>query len=111
LPERYSRFSHQVDHVVPPRHGGSNDLDNLAWSCFYCNNNKGTDLGTFDPQTKRRAWLFNPREMRWNDHFEIDTKGLFSGKTSEGRATIYLLDMNNAKRVEIRQLLIENTLW
>lgn len=96
--------------MIPPRHGGSDELPNLAWACFYCNNNKGTDLGTFDPQSKSRVWLFNPREQLWNVHFSLDSSGLISGKTSEGRATIQLLDMNNTKRVEIRQLLIENGL-
>ena len=32
---------HQVDHVIAEQHGGMTNLENLAWSCFYCNHYKG----------------------------------------------------------------------
>ena len=26
-----------VEHVIAKKHGGKDDLDNLAWSCIFCN--------------------------------------------------------------------------
>jgi hypothetical protein len=38
----------QVDHIIPIRSGGTNDIDNLNPSCRYCNNYKRTmDIETF----------------------------------------------------------------
>ncbi len=107
-----ARLSHQVDHIVPPRHGGTNDFDNnLAWACFRCNNGKGTDIGTIDITTGQRVWLYNPREQRWDDYFEIQETGHILGKTPEGRATARLLNMNYEPEVEARRLLIKHGLW
>jgi hypothetical protein len=111
LLDSLARLSHQVDHVVPPRHGGSDELINLAWACFRCNNGKGTDIGTVDITTNQRVWLFNPREQKWDEHLELEVTGLIIGKSSEGRATARLLDMNVETEVEARRLLIENNLW
>lgn len=38
----------QVDHILPQRNGGNNELDNLNPSCRLCNHYKrGNDLETF----------------------------------------------------------------
>ncbi|MFK7947321.1 MAG: HNH endonuclease [Saprospiraceae bacterium] len=39
-------FSCQIDHIISIKHGGDNDKDNLAYSCIYCNRNKGSDIGS-----------------------------------------------------------------
>ncbi|MCB9457896.1 MAG: HNH endonuclease, partial [Anaerolineaceae bacterium] len=44
LPDAFGYYSHQVDHILPVKHQGSSDLDNLAWACFECNNAKGSDI-------------------------------------------------------------------
>ena len=31
----------EVDHILPRRHGGSDDLSNLQALCYKCNANKG----------------------------------------------------------------------
>lgn len=31
----------QIDHIMPKSRGGSNAMDNLAWSCAKCNSEKG----------------------------------------------------------------------
>jgi 5-methylcytosine-specific restriction endonuclease McrA len=60
IPDHVTHFSHQIDHIIPPRHGGSNELPNLAWACFHCNNNKGTDIATYDLTTRKPVFLYNP---------------------------------------------------
>src|SRR5579885_2087602 len=30
-------YPHEPDHVIAEKHGGATSLENLAWSCFYCN--------------------------------------------------------------------------
>lgn len=52
LPASVAFFPHEVDHVIAEKHGGATDADNLALACWRCNRHKGSDLGSFDPQTK-----------------------------------------------------------
>jgi 5-methylcytosine-specific restriction endonuclease McrA len=99
-------YSFQIDHIISIKHGGTSDVDNLAYSCSMCNQNKGTDLGTYLPDSKRLVRLFNPRKDSWNGHFEVQD-GVFTGKTNIGLATIKVLDLNNIDRIILRQTLIE----
>jgi 5-methylcytosine-specific restriction endonuclease McrA len=39
MPEIAVLVSHEVDHVIAEKHGGSTDKDNLALSCTVCNIN------------------------------------------------------------------------
>ncbi|HMC89699.1 MAG TPA: hypothetical protein VKI17_09125 [Gemmataceae bacterium] len=50
--------------------------------------------------------LFNPRRRRWDRHFIWKGPRLV-GLTPCGRATISVLNMNAAHRIELRELLIE----
>lgn len=109
-PDGISAYPHHADHIVARKHGGQNDLENLAWACFQCNTNKGSDLTTFDPDTKKLVRLFNPRIQRWNDHFEFQDV-LIVGKTAVGRATVQLLQMNHADQIETRSRLMNSGLW
>ncbi len=109
LPESLSKYSHQVDHIFPPRHGGSDDIDNLAWACFKCNNHKGTDIATIE--NGKLIPLFNPRTKVWAEHFETQATGIIVGLTLEGEATVRLLNMNTIQYIEIRKNLIEIGIW
>ena len=51
VPAAVAFFSHEVDHIVATKHGGKDELQNLAFACWRCNRHKGTDLGSLDPQT------------------------------------------------------------
>ena len=109
LSESLSKFSHQVDHIIPPRHGGDNELSNLAWACFNCNNNKGTDIAPIENDTL--APLYNPRNQSWDDHFRLDESGQIVGLTTQGKATARLLQMNTFRLVQIRRILLQLGLW
>ena len=81
--------------------GGSDDPAGLALACDRCNAYKGPNLTSIDPDTEAIVPLFHPRVDRWEDHFEL-RDGQVCGKTAVGRATVRLLNMNAARRVELR---------
>ncbi|WP_325064637.1 MULTISPECIES: HNH endonuclease signature motif containing protein [Nostocales] len=35
-----------IDHIISIKHGGSSNIDNLAYCCVYCNRFKGSDIGS-----------------------------------------------------------------
>jgi hypothetical protein len=107
IPEQYGRLSFQADHIIPPMHGGGDDIDNLAWACFRCNNRKGTNISTIDSITQQITTLFHPRNENWDEHFELLPNGTIVGRTSKGRGTLKLLDINATNDVQIRQLCIQ----
>ena len=39
----------EVDYIHSLKHGGPTRADNLAFACFHCNRNKGTDFGSISP--------------------------------------------------------------
>ncbi len=91
----------QIEHIIPRKHGGGDDLANLALACIDCNLHKGANLTGIDPETGSIAAIFNPRNQRWADHFVW--KGVFLfGKTAIGRTTIRVLEINAEDRVQTR---------
>jgi len=76
-----------IDHILPRKHGGTDDSENLALACQHCNLHRRDNLSGKDEKTGRTVKLFNPRTQRWEDHFEL--RGiLIVGLTSTGRATV-----------------------
>lgn len=35
----FSIYAHEIDHIIPIKHGGKNHPDNLALSCLYSDKN------------------------------------------------------------------------
>lgn len=104
LPSNLSFFPHEIDHVIAEKHGGKTVSENLALTCWRCNRHKGSDLGSFDPQTEEFCFLFNPRTQHWDNHFVPD--GLqINGRTPEGRTTVNLLKLNAQERLAERKRL------
>lgn len=98
VPESHAFARHQVDHVVPEKHGGGTSAENLALSCTLCNRRKGSDLAAIDPQSGQAVPLYNPRTQRWGEHFAV-REGIVRPLTPEGRATTALLRLNDPARV------------
>jgi hypothetical protein len=94
-----------IEHIVAKKHRGSDDVNNLAWSCFECNLGKSSNLSGRDIVTGRIVVLFNPRRQRWARHFAWDG-AVLAGLTPCGRATIDVLNINAPHRIELRELLI-----
>lgn len=95
----------QIDHVIAIKHGGTNAVENLAYCCPHCNQNKGTDLATA-LSSGDIVPLFNPRKHIWSEHFSIGAGCIFA-KTSIGEGTISILKLNDPDRVILRQILEE----
>ena len=104
--ERDMVYRFQGDHILSRKHGGETILDNLAFACSTCNQNKGSDLGTFLPGSNRLTRLFNPRRDRWTTHFEL-IAGEIIPLTKIGAATVKVLDLNHPDRIILRRTLIE----
>jgi len=106
IPETVSLAVHEVDHIIPRKHGGEADLENLALSCTLCNKYKGSDLASVDQETGKIAPLYHPRRERWTDHFQLSNAEIVPS-TPTGRVTVQLLKLNDKSRIEERKLLIE----
>jgi hypothetical protein len=105
LHQEHSQLNHHVEHIVARQHGGSDDAGNLALACHRCNLRKGPNLTGVDPLTGEITRLFDPRRDRWPDHFLL--RGVrIEGATSVGRATVQVLALNDARRLELRAELL-----
>jgi hypothetical protein len=90
-----------VEHIIPRKHGGTDDPENLALACIDCNLHKGPNLAGIDPETGNVVSLFHPRLQPWADHFQW--QGIYlAGKTPTGRATIQVLSINSDEQLALR---------
>jgi HNH endonuclease len=110
LPESACWFPFEIDHIIAIKHGGQTVSENLALSCYYCNNAKGPCIASIDPDTGKIVRFFHPRRDRWKRHFQWDGAVLI-GRTSIGRTTIALLEINHPEAVALREGLIEEGLY
>lgn len=102
-PEAIFNFPFEVEHIVPPQSGGTDQLSNLALACRGCNLFKTDRVEVPDPESGWLARLFNPRSDLWDEHIRLDVKsGTVVGLTSTGRATVEQLHMNRPVQLSAR---------
>jgi len=95
----------EIDHILPVALGGESDLANLCASCHACNNQKSDAIEALDPVTNTVQKLFNPRQQKWDDHFQWDKIGItILGITPTGRATVSQLNMNRPEILASRKM-------
>ena len=95
-----------IDHIIPIAKGGSDDLENLAYSCQGCNNHKYISTEAIDPVSGTYVSLYHPRTHKWNEHFQwIKNYAQIFGKTPIGRATVEKLKLNREGVVNLRRVL------
>jgi len=105
-PADFTNASFHCEHIQPLAAGGETTLDNLAWSCPWCNAHKYTKTHGHDPQTGHRVPLFNPRRQRWSRHFAWSEDFIvIIGRTATGRATVETLHMNRPELLNLRRVL------
>jgi hypothetical protein len=90
-----------VEHVLPKKHGGTDDPDNLALACVDCNLCKGSNVAGYDPEAGQLTELFSPRRHRWEEHFTWRGP-LIVGLTPIGKTTVEVLRLNSEERVQLR---------
>jgi 5-methylcytosine-specific restriction endonuclease McrA len=95
-------FAFHLEHIISKKHGGKDNLSNLAWSCHNCNLGKGANLS--GRVRGEIVALFHPRRQNWKRHFRWNGAVLI-GKTKCGRATIRVLNINAEDRVKLRDIL------
>jgi hypothetical protein len=97
----------EVEHIVPTSKGGSNESENLALSCRGCNSRKSVKTFVYDPVSKVKVDLFNPRKDLWKNHFEWTADFLqITSKTEKGKITIEALKLNRPGLINIRRLMV-----
>lgn len=110
IPQSAGTVAFHAEHIIAVSHGGHTAENNLALSCSRCNLYKGTNIAAADPETGDPTFLFHPRRQTWVDHFWLE--GAFiQPLTSEGRATVFVLRLNEADRIEYRRSLMDLELF
>ena len=99
-------FGCEVDHVISIKHSGPTTLENLAYACFFCNRDKGSDIGSIVWETGEFVRFFNPRTDRWAEHFRLNGV-VIDPLTNVGKATARILGFNDSDRVLERQELAD----
>jgi hypothetical protein len=110
LPQSCSILPHEIDHIRARKHQGRTTLDNTCLACAECNAAKGSNVAGYDPESGVLVGLFNPRTQGCEEHFVWDGSVMI-GRTPVGRATIDVLNINHADRIECRRLLLESGRW
>jgi HNH endonuclease len=92
-----------MEHILPRVLGGTDDRENLAASCYRCNEFKGAKTHAIDPETSQLVALFNPQTQIWTEHFAWVNGGTYiTGLTPTGRATVLALRLNNEMTISLR---------
>ena len=93
-----------IEHIVPVAAGGPTTRENLWLACRPCNEFKGIQTHTEDPETGEIMPLFNPRTQDWRTHFDWNNdKTRIVGLTPTGRATVTALQLNRSILAKARR--------
>jgi hypothetical protein len=95
-----------IEHIIPLIKNGTDDLDNLAFSCSGCNGHKYDRTDAYDPVSGELVPLYHPRQQRWLSNFvwSADFTEII-GTSPIGRATIARLCLNRSGVVNFRRVL------
>jgi len=77
----------------------------LAYACVFCNQFKGSDLGSIIWETRELTRFYHPRWDKWGDHFNLDGY-LIQPITNIGVVTARILGFNDQPRLLERQILM-----
>src|SRR5439155_25958063 len=96
--EQDTFYGCEADHIISEKHGGRTDADNLAYACVFCNQAKGSDVGSIHWVDNSFVRFFNPRTDAWADHFEL-VGSRIEGVTPIGSVTARILAFNPGERI------------
>jgi hypothetical protein len=109
-PQWPAKLKFTIDHIRSRQHGGTDELQNLAVACGYCNSHKGPNIAAIDPLTGRLTRLFHPRIDDWSRHFRWKSLRIV-GLTAIGRATVAIMDFNGPSQLVVRAALFEEGIF
>jgi hypothetical protein len=101
-----THFGCALDHIVSEKHGGLTEAANLALACVFCNQAKGSDIGSNLGKDEPFVRFFNPRMDVWAEHFTLDENRI-KGISPIGEVTARILRFNAPDRVLERQTLLD----
>jgi hypothetical protein len=104
IAEEDTFYGCEVDHIISEKHGGPTREDNLASACAFCNQAKGSDVGSIHWESREFVRFFNPRTDRWADHFVLAGDHI-EAVTAIGAVTAQILGFNSGERLLERQTL------
>ena len=105
ISERDTILGCAIDHIISIKHGGSSEIDNLAYCCFYCNRFKGSDIGSIILDKREFSRFYHPRWDNWGSHFKLNDC-VIEAVSNIGEVTARILGFNDQTRLLERQLLI-----
>ena len=94
----------EVDHIISEKHGGPTQANNLGYACIFCNQSKGSDIGSIHWESGILVRFFNPRTDNWFKHFTMSGAHI-EGITQIGSVTETILKFNSAERILERRVL------
>lgn len=94
----------EADHIISEKHGGRTEAENLAMACVFCNQAKGSDLGSLHRESNTLVRFFNPRTDLWAEHFELVGNRIVA-LTPIGDVTARILRFNVGERLLERRTL------
>jgi hypothetical protein len=97
IAEEDTLYGCEVDHIISEKHGGPTQEDNLCYACVFCNQAKGSDVGSIYWESGEVVRFFNPRTDRWADHFVL-VGSQIEGVTAIGAVTARILGFNSGER-------------
>jgi hypothetical protein len=103
-------FKFQIEHIISRKHSGSSELENLALACVFCNRYKGSDIASLNPETNELVQFYNPRTMRWREHFYLK-EVIIEPLTEIGEVTVRILQMNHDDQILERRVLYNSGLY
>lgn len=106
----YLFIAFEIDHIISIKHGGGNELANLAYACPHCNQQKGSDLTTFLDSYDDIIPLFNPRKDIRSEHFET-INGEIIPTSRTGQASVKIFRFNEPDLLILRQILTQAGLY
>jgi hypothetical protein len=92
-----------VEHILPQSKSGSDEPENLCLACPRCNLLKSSRTHGIDPVTGATVAIFDPLDQHWHDHFQWNGYEI-TARSTVGRATIELLELNSERRQLIRSV-------
>jgi HNH endonuclease len=109
MPENRTAVGCEIDHIIGLKHGGPTEEANLALACYWCNRNKGSDIGSIDWTTKQIFRFFNPRTDIWAEHFQL-IQSRIEPVSQIGLVTVQIFRFNDTDRVYERRF-FDPTQW